>query len=334
MSWDTINGFVPRTFDEILSTMVQSINRNYGTNYDTTTIQGTNFYKYFYAGAQIIMEAEQSVSDLSGKYQQYVSNTNQRILQPRGTVDGFINFIANDGVLNAEGSFEPITEAEQAGKIKFAVLLDINDPEYITKKNKLIEYFHKYLSAGLYYYSGIGESFKGDWDADAEYKENDMVLSEAVYYKALKDNNSVVPGTDTETWQITQAPDTFVNGKYKAINGQNFYYGFYLPRYYQLTSLTIELPISANNNNYVMTQKEVQDLFTERFAEYMKLGKNLELESICSIKEFNFASRVIYSGTYTDDNGEIHTFTNTPTEVGFDVKFRLMDPQNIVVVYR
>lgn len=333
MAWDSLNGFVPRTFDEILSTMVESINRNYGTNYDTTTIQGTNFYKYFYAGIQIVMEAEQQVSDLSAKYQSYIVSTNQRILQPRGTVDGFINFIKNDGVLNTEGSFDPIIEPEQAGKIKFAILLDMNDADYTTKKNKLIEYFHKYLSAGLYYFSGIGESFKGVWDADTDYVAGDLIQIDTLYYKALQDNKNVLPGSD-DTWENIPAPDNFVSGGYKAINGQNFHYGFYLPRFYQLTSLTIELPISANNNNYVMTQKEVQDLFATRFEEHMTLGKNLEPESICSIKEFPFASRVVYSGTYTDENGDVHSFSNMPVDVAFDIKFRMMDPQDIVVIYR
>lgn len=334
MGWDLVNGFVPRTFDEILATMVAKINEQYGTNYDVTTIQGTNMYKYFYAGIQVIMEAEQQVSDLSGKYQQYIVDTNQKILQPRGTVDGFINFIKSDGVLNTEGSFDPIDEPSKAGKIKFAALLDLNDPEYTTKKNKLIEYFHKYLSVGLYYYSGIGDGYKGNWDSAIEYQINDMVLSSNKYYKALTVNTNKNPASNPNDWQQIDSPANFVTGTYKAVNGQNFDYGFYLPRYYQLTGLTITLPISANNNNYVMTQKEVQDLFAQRFQEYMTLGKNLEPESICSIKEFNFASRVVYDGTYTDDAGGVHNFSNVPEEIPFDVKFRMMDPSNIVVVYR
>lgn len=334
MGWDLVNGFVPRTFDEILATMVAKINEQYGTNYDVTTIQGTNMYKYFYAGIQVIMEAEQQVSDLSGKYQQYIVDTNQKILQPRGTVDGFINFIKSDGVLNTEGSFDPIDEPSKAGKIKFAALLDLNDPEYTTKKNKLIEYFHKYLSVGLYYYSGIGDGYKGNWDSAVEYQINDMVLSSNKYYKALTVNTNKNPAGNPNDWLQIDSPANFVTGTYKAVNGQNFDYGFYLPRYYQLTGLTITLPISANNNNYVMTQKEVQDLFAQRFQEYMTLGKNLEPESICSIKEFNFASRVVYDGTYTDDTGGVHNFTNVPEDIPFDVKFRMMDPSNIVVVYR
>lgn len=334
MSWDLVNGFVPRTFDEILATMVAKINEQYGTNYDVTTIQGTNMYKYFYAGIQVIMEAEQQVADLSGKYQQYITNTNQKILQPRGTVDGFINFIKSDGVLNTEGSFDPIDEPEKAGKIKFAILLDLNDPQYMNKKNKLIEYFHKYLSVGLYYYSGIGDNYKGAWDGETTYQENDLVSYSTKYYRALRENTNVNPAGSSEDWVEVVAPSNFVSGVYKAINGQNFDYGFYLPRYYKLSSLTITLPISANNNNYVMTQKEVQDLFAQRFQEYMTLGKNLEPESICSIKEFDFASRVIYNGTYTDSEGGVHTFTNTPEEIPFDVKFRFMDPSDIVVVYR
>ena len=131
--WDIVNGFVPRTFDEILATMVAKINEKYGTNYNATTIQATNLYKYFYAGIQVIMEAEQQVADLSGKYQQYIVSTNQKILQPRGTVDGFINFIKSDGVLNTEGSFEPIDEESKAGKIKFAILMELSDPEYANK---------------------------------------------------------------------------------------------------------------------------------------------------------------------------------------------------------
>lgn len=334
MSWDLVNGFVPRTFDEILATMVAKINEQYGTNYDVTTIQGTNMYKYFYAGIQVIMEAEQQVADLSGKYQQYIVDTNQKILQPRGTVDGFINFIKSDGVLNTEGSFDPIDEPSKAGKIKFAVLLDISDPDYTNKKNKLIEYFHKYLSVGLYYYSGIGDRYKGTWDSATEYETDDLVLSSNKYYRALQGSTNKNPATQTDYWIEVSAPSNFVTGDYNAINGQEFHYGFYLPRYYKLTSLTITLPISANNNNYVMTQKEVQDLFAQRFQEYMTLGKNLEPESICSVKEFDFASRVIYDGTYTDDQGGVHNFTNTPEEIPFDVKFRFMDPSDIVVVYR
>lgn len=334
MSWDASNGFVPRSFDEILATLVDAVNTQYGTSYDTTTIQATNIYKYFYAGIQVIMESEQYVSDLSGKLQSYIASTNQRILQPRGTVDGFINFIKTDGVLNTEGSFEPIDEETEAGKIKFAILLDRLDVNYTTKKNKLIEYFHKYLSVGLYYFSGIGEDYKGEWDNATQYITGDIVLSGAVYYTALSDNLNQTPDANPTIWQVTVAPETFVSGVYHADNGQPFNYGFYLPRYYSLESLTITLPISANNNNYVMTQKEVQDLFTTNFQEYMVLGKNLEPESICSVKDFNFASRVVYAGVYTDENGVEHSFTNAPTDIPFDVKFRMMDPTNIVVVYQ
>lgn len=332
--WDIANGFVPRTFDEILATMVATINEKYGTNYDTQTIQGTNFYKYFYAGIQVIMEAEQQVSDLSGRYQNYIAETNQRILQPRGTVDGFINFVANDGVLNTEGSFDPIDSEEEAGKVKFAILLDINDPEYVNKKNKLIEYFHKYLSVGLYYFGELGDHFQGEWNAQTRYPKGILVISGGIYYNSLKENINVNPASNTNTWAKVTAPTNFVAGQYKAINGQQFDYGFYLPRYYELTGLTITLPISANNNNYVMTQKEVQDLFAQRFQEYMVLGRNLEPESIASMCQFGFASRVIYNGTYKDADGVEHTFTNAPVEIPFDVKFKMMDPSNIVVVYQ
>ena len=332
--WDIANGFVPRTFDEILATMVATINEKYGTNYDTQTIQGTNFYKYFYAGIQVIMEAEQQVSDLSGRYQNYISETNQRILQPRGTVDGFINFVANDGVLNTEGSFDPIDSEEEAGKVKFAILLDVNDPEYVNKKNKLIEYFHKYLSVGLYYFGELGDHFQGEWNAQTRYPKGVLVISGGTYYNSLKENINVNPASNTSTWAKVTAPTNFVAGQYKAINGQQFDYGFYLPRYYELTGLTITLPISANNNNYVMTQKEVQDLFAQRFQEYMVLGRNLEPESIASMCQFDFASRVIYNGTYKDADGVEHTFTNAPVEIPFDVKFKMMDPSNIVVVYQ
>lgn len=332
--WDIANGFVPRTFDEILATMTAKINEQYGTNYDVTTIQGTNFYKYFYAGIQVIMEAEQQVADLSGKYQQYIMNTNQRILQPRGTADGFINFIANDGVLNTEGSFDPIDTPNKAGKIKFAILLDKNDEQYAIKKAKLIEYFHKYLSVGLYYFGGIGDAYKGDWDSTVTYPAGVLVKSGSKYYNSLSENTNVNPAGNPDVWEESVPPENFVTGDYNAINGQEFHYAFYLPRYYRLTSLTITLPISANNNNYVMTQKEVQDLFAQRFQEYMALGKNLEPESICSIKEFDFASRVVYSGSYQDDTGAIHNFSNAPVDIPFDVKFRMMEPSNIVVIYQ
>lgn len=334
MSWDLANGFVPRTFDELLASMVANINAQYGTNYDVNTIKGTNMYKYFYAGAQIIMEAEQQVSDLSGHYQNYIASTNQKILQPRGTVDGFINFIKSDGVLNTEGSFEPIDSEDKAGKIKFACLLDVNDPEYTNKKNKLIEYFHKYLSVGLYYFGGLGDFYQGEWNSATTYPAGVLVISNGSYYNSKVENTNVNPASNPDTWEPVQKPNNFVSGQYKAVNGQQFDYAFYLPRFYKLTALTITLPISANNNNYVMTQKEVQDLFAKRFQEYMVLGRNLELESIASVAQFNFASRVMYSGSYEDEKGGVHVFTNVPVEIPFDVKFRFMDPADIVVLYQ
>lgn len=335
MSWDILNGYVPRTFQELLNQLTTSVNEQFGTSYTTTTIQGTNIYKYFYGGIQAIMELEQSVTDLSSKMQVFIAQANEKILQPRGTADGFIEFVKDDGILNAQGSFNPILTEEQRGNIKFAIELDPTNAQFSIWAQTLANYMHKYLSVGLYYFSDVGPlvHFKGMWDVATEYVENDVVIQGQVFYKATATTTGADPLLGAPWELVTGIPDNFHWAVVNAINAQPFFYGFYTPRYGKLSQLQITLPISRNKNSTIPSQETIQNLFVESWNKIMVLGANLEPEVVLNAQTIGFASRVEYTGIYTDpDNNEIE-FDNEGLAIPFDVKIQSIDPDEIVVVY-
>jgi len=89
MAWDLTNGYQPRTFDEIKAAMLAEINTQFGTTYDEDTIIGTEFYRFFYGGIQLVMQAEGYTAEIAAKMTDYIRTANENINLPKSTIDGF-----------------------------------------------------------------------------------------------------------------------------------------------------------------------------------------------------------------------------------------------------
>ena len=83
MAFDLLNGYQPRTFAEILQAFTDEVNAQFGTTYDTTTIVGTEFYKYGYAGIQEVMRAEAQTAEITAKMTDYIRTANENINLPK-----------------------------------------------------------------------------------------------------------------------------------------------------------------------------------------------------------------------------------------------------------
>lgn len=149
MPFDLENGYQPRTFDEILAAFTTAVNAQFGTTYDTTTIVGTEFYKFFYAGAQLVMQAEAQTAEITAKMTDYIRTANENINLPKSTIDGFIGGLKTD--LDLDSTIKNITDSGEAGYLFLVVDVDDADPDYAEIKQDIIDRMHNWLSAALYY---------------------------------------------------------------------------------------------------------------------------------------------------------------------------------------
>jgi len=157
MAFDLENGYQPRTFDEILAAFTAEINDQFGTDYDTTTIIGTEFYKFFYAGAQLVMEAEAQTAEITAKMTDYIRTANENINLPKSTIDGFIQGLKRE--LDLDSTIKNITLSAEAGYLFLVVDVDDESEDYEEVKQEIIDRMHAWLSAGLYY-TGTEEGTK------------------------------------------------------------------------------------------------------------------------------------------------------------------------------
>lgn len=125
MPFDLENGYQPQTFEELLAAMVAEVNSQFGTSYDTTTIVGTEFYKFFYAGIQLVMNAESKISEITAEMTDYIRTANENINLPKSTIDGFTGGILRELELNS--TIKDITDPEEAGNMFLVV--DADDGE-------------------------------------------------------------------------------------------------------------------------------------------------------------------------------------------------------------
>lgn len=149
MAWDLENGYTPRTFNEIKAAMLAEVNTQFGTDYDEDTIVGTNEYKYFYAGIQLVMQAEGYTAEITAKMTDYIRTANEKINLSKSTIDGFIAGLLDELELNS--TIKNITSSVEAGYLLLCVDVDDEADDYETTKQEIIDRMHQWLSAGLYY---------------------------------------------------------------------------------------------------------------------------------------------------------------------------------------
>ncbi len=136
MAFDLLNGYQPRTFEEILQAFTDEVNAQFGTTYDTTTIVGTEFYKYGYAGIQEVMRAEAQTSEITAKMTDYIRTANENINLPKSTIDGFTQGLLSELELNS--TIKNITDTAEAGYLFLCV--DADDGDHATGNATITSY--------------------------------------------------------------------------------------------------------------------------------------------------------------------------------------------------
>lgn len=145
MSFSQENGYIPLSVDAIMTGFMNGINAEFGTSYTAETFIGTNFYKYFYAIAQLVQKNEVKTSEIFATLQQYFNITNERILRPNTTAPGIIDYFQSKGYLV---SVKPPLDAD-AGKLFVCIDVDETDPDYADIKKELCGYIKTCCVGGV-----------------------------------------------------------------------------------------------------------------------------------------------------------------------------------------
>lgn len=145
MSFSQENGYIPTPISSIMDIFMAGINYEFGTSYTKENFEGSNFYKYFYAMAQMMQKNEVKTSEIFLKLQQYFIETNERVLRPNTTAPGIIDYFGSKGYLV---SVKPPEDVD-AGKLFVCVNVDDTDPDYATKKLEICGYVKDCCVAGV-----------------------------------------------------------------------------------------------------------------------------------------------------------------------------------------
>ena len=130
MSYTTVNGYTPKNLTQVMVLFMEGINEEFGTTYSAETFIGTNFYKYFYAAAQLVVANEVNFGEAFNKLRDYIRVSNERIQAPVTTKEGMVQFFAESEL---EISVSSVTSAT-AGTTAICVNLDEADEDYAEQK--------------------------------------------------------------------------------------------------------------------------------------------------------------------------------------------------------
>jgi len=154
MAFDLTNGYQPRTFAELLDTLVENVNAEFGTSYDSTTIIGTDYYKMGYSMIQLIMQAESYTAEITARMTDYIRTANEKINLPKSTIDGFTAGLLapeSEGGLGLNSTIKNITDSAEAGYLFLCVDVDDEADDYEDTKQEIINRMGAWLTSGLYY---------------------------------------------------------------------------------------------------------------------------------------------------------------------------------------
>lgn len=151
MGFSKDQGYIPQTFDQIMTSFMDGINLKLGTSYTYQQFQGTNLYVYLYALAQYVQKNEIKTNEIFFKLQNYIELMNLKIARPvttpQGLIDAFKNYKSDllpEGIL---ASVKPMIDAD-AGKINVCLNLDNTDPDYNDMKLEAANILAKSTAAG------------------------------------------------------------------------------------------------------------------------------------------------------------------------------------------
>lgn len=151
MSFDVINGYTKQTWDDILAVMTDAINAQFNTDYTVDTIVGSNHFKFFYGGLQLVMETENKVAELGNKIADYIRTVNDSIAQPISSVDGTIRYFRD--ALGFNVALRAIDDVDDRGQPAICVDVDTARPDFESVKQQIFDAIHHSQTEGLYWFN-------------------------------------------------------------------------------------------------------------------------------------------------------------------------------------
>lgn len=165
MSFNVVNGYTKQTFNELLATLTQAVNEQFGTNYTVDSIVGSNHFKSFYGGLQLVMESENKINDLQVKVVDYIRTINESISAPISSVDGTIKYFKDNLGLNV--SLRPITDVSLAGQPAIAVDIDPSASDFNSRKQQIFDALRISQTEGLYWYNPSTEAKTNEYRGES-----------------------------------------------------------------------------------------------------------------------------------------------------------------------
>lgn len=154
MGYANESGYTPETIEDIMISIMNNINTQFGTTYTYDSFVATNFYKYFYALAQRMQQNEIKTSEIFLKLQQYFVITNERISRPVATPQGIIDkieslvFGTGEDAFSVQASVKPPLEID-AGKSFICVDIDETHEDYAAQKLLICQTIKNSIAAGI-----------------------------------------------------------------------------------------------------------------------------------------------------------------------------------------
>jgi hypothetical protein len=142
MSYAQDTGYVPETFEAVMEQMRLAINFNLGTSFTQENFQGSNWYKYLYGPVQKLVALGVKASEIFLKLQEYIEQTNERMLLPATTIQGIIEAFDEAGYI--------VSTVPGAGSITMYVDIDNTAPDYPEWKIEICELLRQYVAGGVH----------------------------------------------------------------------------------------------------------------------------------------------------------------------------------------
>lgn len=165
MSFSVINGYTKQTYTELLTVLTNAINEQFGTDYTVDSIVGSNHFKSFYGGLQLVMESENKINDLQVKVVDYIRTINESISAPISSVDGTIKYFKDN--LGLDVSLRPITDVSLAGQPAIAVDIDPSASDFNSRKQQIFDALRISQTEGLYWYNPSTEAKTNEYRGES-----------------------------------------------------------------------------------------------------------------------------------------------------------------------
>lgn len=165
MPFNVINGYSKQSFNELLAVLTSAINDQFGTNYTVESIIGSNHFKSFYGGLQLVMETENKINDLQVKIVDYIRTVNDSISAPISSADGTIRYFKDN--LGLDVALRPITDVSLAGKPAIAVDIDPTTADFNSRKQQIFDALRISQTEGLYWYNPSTEPANNEYRGES-----------------------------------------------------------------------------------------------------------------------------------------------------------------------